>query len=126
MGKIGIENGEIELTLQQTGDKVRIQALDFLVKNIKFDPADLKNKNNADINFNMELLLYSKAKKETGRFLFASEGRVAPFNRVTGQIDPNIVYDLLVKKNSYIAGFSVLEKTERQAGAAKKSGGLTC
>ena len=44
LGKIGIENGELELTLQQTGDKVRIQALDFLVKNIEFDPADLKNK----------------------------------------------------------------------------------
>ena len=70
----------------------------------------------------MELLLFTKAKKETGRFLFASGGRVVPFNRTTGQIDPNIVYDLLVKKNSYIAGFSVLEKLSGKLELLKKAG----
>ena len=122
LGKIGIEGGEIELTLQQTGDKLRIQGLDFLVKNIEFDPADLINKNSADINFNMELLLFTKAKKESGRFLFVSGGRVVPFNRRTGRIDPNIVYELLVKRNSYVAGFSVLEKLSGKMDLLKKAG----
>ena len=121
LGKIGIENGIVELSLQQTGDKVRIEGLDFLVKNIEFDPTDLANKNGADVGFNMKLLLFTKTKKETGRFLLSSGGHVVPFNKRTGKIDPNIVYGLLFKKDSYLSGFSVFEKLSGQMDLLKKA-----
>ena len=121
LGEIGIKNGSIELTLQQTGDSLRMQQLDFLVKNIEFDPQDLQNKNGADVHFDMQLLLFAKSKKETGKFLISSSGHVIPFHKITGRIDPNVIYQLTIKKNTYLSGFNVLEKLSGQMENLKKA-----
>ena len=121
LGKIGMENGIIQLSIQKTGDSLRIQNLGLIVKNIEFDPQDLKNKNGADVHFDMQLLLYSKSKKETGKFLLNSQGHIIPFNRRTGRVDPNIIYQLMLKKDSYLAGFSVFEKLSGQMENLKKA-----
>ena len=120
--KIGIENGHIKFTLAKTGDTLVIEKLNFLVKNIEFDPEDLKNKNSADVIFDMNLRLFTKANKETGLFIFSSKGKVVPFNKRTGRIDPNVVYELFIAENSYVAGFSVLEKLSGKIDLLKKAG----
>ncbi len=121
LGEIGIKGGYVNVLLKKTGDSIRIENLNLLVKNIEFDPKDLKNKNSADIFFDMELRLFTKSKKETGLFLLSSNGRVVPFNQRSGRLDPNVVYSLLVEKGSYVAGFSVLEKLSGQLDLLKKA-----
>ena len=120
--KIGLENGDIQVQLQSTGDNLRIQSLNFLITDILFDPKDLRNKNQAHVNFTMDLSVLTKAKKETARFSLVSGGKAIPFNKKSGQIDPNITYNVNIKKGSYISGFTVLEKLGDKAKSLNKIG----
>ncbi len=120
--KIGIENGDVKVHLQATGDTLHIKNLDFLVTDIELDPNDLQNKNGANIDFKMQLAIYTKAKQETAHLKLVSGGRVIPFDKRSGRIDPNINYDLNIKKGSYLSGFTVLEKLGDKADSLQKIG----
>ena len=120
--EIGIKEAQLKVIFQQTGDSILVKDLNFLISNVEFDPNDLKNKNNADISFSTDIFVLSKLKKETTHLILTSKGFVVPFNKKTGQIDPEIVYGLNIKKASYISGLNIFEKLSGQIENLKKIG----
>ncbi len=110
--KIGISSGHFSVLIALTGDQIEIRDLNFFVTDIEIDPADLKNKNSAHIGFDTDIVILTQKKKETGKLSLRSKGRIVPFDRQSGKVNARLVYNINLKKDSYVAGFSLLEKID--------------
>ncbi len=109
IGKIGMENGEIELFIQRTLQKISLKNVNVLLTDIDIDPENLEKHNSIYLIANLNLSVFNSGGQETGLFKIQSNGSIAPFAVKTGLVNPSVNYHLTLKTGSYINGLSIMD-----------------
>lgn len=107
--KVGIENGQINILIQKTLQKIAIKNLTLLLTHIDIDPANLEKHNSISLKFDLTTSVIDSAEKETALFKIISNGAIVPFVAKTGYINPSVNYYLTLLQGSYIDGLSILD-----------------
>ncbi len=107
---VGMDNANINVRVQKTGQLIRISGLTTRIDNIDIDPADLARHNGADVRFDMNLAVIGRDGKEAGAFALRSGGRVTPFEAVSGRVNTAVTYALTLKRGSYVDGMPLLQQ----------------
>lgn len=108
--EIGIDNGDVTIVMQKTAQTIRIEGLDVFINNIQIDPADLVNKNSANVEIDGVVRVISKKGGESAKILLYSNGVVVPFDKKTGEVNTMVEYQATLKQTSYVDGFAVFDQ----------------
>ncbi|HMV45134.1 MAG TPA: hypothetical protein PK079_23290 [Leptospiraceae bacterium] len=109
VGKIGIENGKLEIFIQKTQQKISLEKLNLLLTDIDIDPANLEKHNSIHLKLNTNISVFNSEGRESALFKILSNGTIVPFVPKTGYINPSIDYYLTMQQGSYIDGLSILD-----------------
>ncbi len=115
LAKIGLEDAQLDVRIQATGDRLLIENLYCLAHDIEIDPKALAKKNQVKLDFRMRLAIFTQEKKESARLHFIANGLARPFHKNTGILDPELLLKTKVVEGSYISGLSITEKLRGQA-----------
>ncbi len=93
IGKIGLENGTVDITDVKLGQKVSLYAVRFLIHTIAINPKNLENENQIRISFSAGIKTVGTMKTESVKsfdITFASDGFVKPFDSTTRLLNPEV------------------------------------
>jgi hypothetical protein len=93
IGKIGMENGIVNFSDEQTGQKVQVYNATAKVYDIEIDPADLNKKDNVKLNVSMGIKTEGQTRGksvESFDIKFSLNGNIIPFDKKTRILDPEI------------------------------------
>jgi hypothetical protein len=120
--RVGLNDGTLNLGLA-SGDHLKFKDLDLFLTDIVVDPADLKNKNSANIDLDTNVFVTSRASgQEIAQFILRSKGKIQPFDPKTGEVALNVRYDLTMKESSFMTGFAVMDQLAGRLPDLKKAG----
>lgn len=125
LGEVGIKDGNFLVTVQSAGQTLKISNFDLLLKDLLINPQDLDKENQLKTEFGLVLELAETAKKggvQSFRLDFSSYGLIRPFNPKTGFPSENLTLTLLLRKDTYVTGLSVLKELQKNAEQFKKAG----
>ncbi|MDH4262348.1 MAG: hypothetical protein OEV78_04810 [Spirochaetia bacterium] len=128
MGKIGMEGGEFTVYIQKIQNKLILNDVNFILKDIYIDPQNLdkpeKNQVNLASNLKMELKENKKVDSAVSSFLFAFSlnGVIQPFNAQTGYPTQFATAEAVFHKGSKMNGLVVFEKLKKGTEQLKKIG----
>ncbi|MDA3838248.1 MAG: AsmA family protein [Candidatus Delongbacteria bacterium] len=122
LNQIGIEDARIDIFVEKTQQKLIVNDLDVLISSIDIDPKDLVNHNKATIQFNSDIIITDKEDNEQAKLLIKSQGDIEPFDLKTGEINPEIIYNITIGKSSFISGLVALEKLKTTLSTLSKIG----
>lgn len=109
IGKVGIENGTIDIFVQKTLQKVSLKNVKLLLTDIDINPEDLEKHNSIRLTANVNLSVLNSGGQETALFKIISNGLIVPFVPATGLVNPSVNYHLTLQKGSYLDGLSILD-----------------
>lgn len=109
MGLVGIQEGNIQVNMRKTGQQIQIQKLDLELKDIDIDGSDLESHNSIDVNFDADVTIIGRNKKETAKFILETDGKVVPFVVKTGLVNPKVMYEVTMKEDSFVSGFAAFD-----------------
>lgn len=109
IGKVGIENGKIDIFIQKTLQKILLKNVNLLLTNIDINPENLEKHNSIQLTANLNLSVLNSGGQETALFKIISNGSIFPFVPKTGLVNPSINYHLTLKQGSYLSGLSLLD-----------------
>lgn len=99
--QIGIKNALINFMLKK-GRMLKFTNCDLIFDHINVHPLKLEEHNSLKLNFQFNLHIINNEAVEISQFLFLYNGNINPFVASTGYIDPEVVYNIKVKKGSYV------------------------
>lgn len=109
MGLVGIQEGNIQVNMRKAGQKIQIQKLDLELKDIDIDGSDLESHNSIDVNFDADVTIIGRNKKEAAMFILETDGKVVPFVVKTGLVNPKVIYEVTMKEDSFVSGFAAFD-----------------
>lgn len=109
MGLVGIQDGNIQVNMRKTGQQIQIQKLDLELTDIDIDGSDLDSHNNVDVNFDADVTIVGRNKKEAAKFILETDGKVVPFVVKTGLVNPKVIYEVTMKEDSFVSGFAAFD-----------------
>lgn len=124
MGKIGMEDGLFNVTVQKLGNTLVASNVSFLLKDLLVDPNDLTNKNR--VNLSTGITLDLKENKGGGvrsfKIIFKANGQITPFDPQTGRVTQSARVKFGLLKGSTITGLAVLNKLKDETAMLNKIG----
>ncbi|MGE8719943.1 AsmA family protein [Leptospira terpstrae] len=109
MGLVGIQEGNIQVNMRKTGQQIQIQKLDLELMDIDIDGSDLESHNSIDVNFDADVTIIGRNKKEAAKFILETDGKVVPFVVKTGLVNPKVIYEVTMKEDSFVSGFAAFD-----------------
>lgn len=100
--QIGIKNALINFMLKK-GRMLKFANCDLIIDHINVHPNKLLEHNSLKLNFQFNLHIINNEGMEISQFLFLYNGNIIPFVATTGFINPDTVYNIKVKKGSYVS-----------------------
>ncbi|MCW7492116.1 AsmA family protein [Leptospira sp. 2 VSF19] len=122
MGLVGIQEGNIQVNMRKTGQQILVQKLDLELKDIDIDGSDLGSHNNVNVNFDADVTIIGRNKKEAAKFLLDTEGKVTPFVVKTGLVNPKVNYEVTMKEDSFLSGFAAFDAIAGELPAMNQAG----
>lgn len=122
MGLVGIQEGNIQVNMRKTGQQILVQKLDLELKDIDIDGSDLNSHNNVNVNFDADVTIIGRNKKEAAKFLLETEGKVTPFVVKTGLVNPKVNYEVTMKEDSFVSGFAAFDAIAGELPALNQAG----
>ena len=109
IGKVGIENGTIDVFVQKTLQKISLRNVKLLLTDIDINPEDLEKHNSIRLTANVNLSVLNSGGQETALFKILSNGLIVPFVSATGLVNPSVNYHLTLQQGSYVDGLSIFD-----------------
>lgn len=109
MGLVGIQNGDIAVNMQKSGQVIQVKGLDLELTDIDIDGSDLESHNKVDVNFDAEVTVIGKNKNEAAKFLLDTNGKLTPFVVKTGLVNPVVRYNVKMLEDSFLSGFAAFD-----------------
>lgn len=122
MGLVGIQEGNIQVNMRKTGQQILVQKLDLELKDIDIDGSDLGSHNNVNVNFDADVTIIGRNKKEAAKFILETEGKVTPFVAKTGLVNPKVNYEVTMKEDSFVSGFAAFDAIAGELPALNQAG----
>lgn len=117
-----IVNGQVHIHDRVTKTHTKLTDLQLAIREINVDPAQLKLHNRADIELSVKLTLEGRGKVagEMTDVSFAEvqasgKGSLQPFDEETGAWSPISTFELVIAKNSVMAGYMTLGQASPSA-----------
>jgi hypothetical protein len=124
LDRVAIENGRIRLRNQKTKAVLELAAFHVAVTDLAVDPQNLATRNHATVTLGTRFYVTSH-QREGYRYCdlgLQAHGQIAPFDPVTGGLNPNLMLDLTLAQGSSIQGLPVLEKLQKNIEKAQQAG----
>ncbi len=109
MGLVGVKKGDVQVTMKKTGQVIKIQALDFELKDIDIDGSDLKEHNHIGINLDADVFVIGRSKNEAAKFILETKGDLQPFVVESGLVNPTVTYNVTMVEDSFVSGFAAFD-----------------
>lgn len=109
MGLVGVQNGDITLNMQKSGQTILVKALDLELTDIDIDGSDLESHNKVDVNFDADVTIIGRNKNEAAKFLLDTHGRLTPFVVKSGLVNPSVRYEVKMLEDSFLSGFAAFD-----------------
>ncbi|TGL73975.1 AsmA family protein [Leptospira jelokensis] len=122
MGLVGIQEGNIQVNMRKTGQQILVQKLDLEITDIDIDGSDLASHNSLDVNFDADVTIIGRNKKEAAKFLLETGGKVTPFVVKTGLVNPKVMYEVTMKEDSFLSGFAAFDAIAGELPAMNQAG----
>lgn len=115
MQSLRISNSNIELKLRKTKNRISIRDIDLELSELDIDPADLKYHNSAKLKFTAAIDLEDNDRTvKYAELKISSDGTVTPFDEITGDVNPDISYDITMHAGSRIEEVPALVKAGKE------------
>jgi uncharacterized protein involved in outer membrane biogenesis len=109
LGRAGIENGNIQIQMKKTGQLIQLRNTNLILRDLNINPRDLKNQNELFLDFSFGLTVLDSKREESAKFLLQSAGKITPFDAQSGEVNPNVTYNLKIGKGSFLNGFAAFD-----------------
>lgn len=109
MGELGIKNGSFLITMKKTSQVIQLNSTNIILNNLDIVPKDLDNHNSVNLDLAFDLTVLGANKKEASKFILESGGKIIPFDKNSGQVNPAIVHDITIREGSFISGFAAFD-----------------
>ena len=106
--RIGFTNSKASIRLAN-GETINISDLDFLLTDIDIDGQDLAGHNSANARIDANVLVSNAKKQEKVKLILTSNGRIVPFDKGNGRVNPNLVYELVVHEGSTLHSAALMD-----------------
>ncbi|OQY27025.1 MAG: hypothetical protein B6244_11875 [Candidatus Cloacimonetes bacterium 4572_55] len=110
LDRIALENATIYATIDETGQKLTVTPLNLTIADIDIDPENLQAHNNARLEFAAETVIFGKDQSEDGKLKLETSMDIVPFEEKSGEINPDMVYTVTVKKGTYLTGMALFDQ----------------
>lgn len=121
--EIGIQSGTINLVVKKTQQKLEIESLNLIINSIDIVPEDLKNHNSIQLDLNLVLKILSHpSNEEKAKLSLKSFAKISPFLPDTGTVNPQVNYNIVLKKDSYLNGMAVFDMLTNSIPVLKNAG----
>lgn len=107
--RVGFTNSKASIRLQSSGDTIKITGLNFLLTDIDIDGKDLKNHNSAKAGIDAQIVIFNRKQEKKINLILTSNGKIVPFDKRNGRVNPNLIYNLVVHKGSTLHSTALLD-----------------